>query len=195
MTDPMQSVAATTAIERERPSWQRLEALVNTVRAEEPETSDEEFEPVFTPAVERIARAVLTALIAYEKAGQGATRQAATSKGASSSTKVAAIASALVPLIVELSTITESYLRRRADEAAKQERLRRTLEAELTRVGKEAESIALVEFQRLVESAQEAIDDATADQVDMHSSLHRIVSELHALIDAGEELLSAGTDS
>lgn len=184
----LQSVAATRAVEQERPAWGALHDLAATVRIEEPQAPDEqEFEPRVVPLVERIAPQIIAALIAYDKAG----RRGKGSVTPSPIVNVAEAATSILPVVIELAGVAEKVARERAAATAEKQRVLGNLRAELERLAEETYVVADGAMDSLVESARAAVIAATAEQVDMHDGLHQLLADLHRHIAAGETLFGS----
>lgn len=185
----LRNVDDTIALERQRPSWKKLEELAESIRieADRPPSAGETTE-VISPAVKRVSNAALKALTDYEKLSTLKKPVKANASSAMKMSKRVAVATAVVPLVVEMSSIAEQFLRSRAS-AAERDRQRRALEAELDRIGDLAATMALMEFEPLVDAARQAILDATAERVYLRDGLNKLVEELQALITSGEALL------
>ena len=183
----LRSVDDTIALERQRPSWTRLEALADSIRSQSNRSASTEGQSeVITPAVKQIASAAVTALNDYQKLSTVRKPvQAATS--VMNMGKSVAAATSLLPLIIEISSVAEQFLRGRA-EAAERDRQRKAMEANLERAGGDAAQMAMSELEPLIHAARQAIFDATAEQVELHDGLTRLVGELDAAIQSGEQL-------
>ncbi|MGF9648698.1 GTPase domain-containing protein [Pseudarthrobacter oxydans] len=186
----LRSVDDTIALERQRPSWKKLEELAGLIRVQTDRSTPahETTSEVITPAVKRVSNAALKALTDYEKLS---TLKKSSSKSSSSATNLSkrvAVATAVVPLVVEMSSIAEQVVRSRAS-AAQRDRQRRALEAELDRVGDRAAALALTGLEPLVDAARQAILAATAERVELRDGLGKLVGELQALARSGETLL------
>jgi hypothetical protein len=185
----LRNVDDTIALERQRPSWKKLEELAESIRIEaaRPPSAGETTE-VISPAVKRVSNAALKALTDYEKLSTLKKPVKANTSSAMKMSKRVAVATAVVPLVVEMSSIAEQFLRSRAS-AAERDRQRRALETELDRIGDLAATMALMEFEPLIDAARQAILDATAERVDLRDGLNKLVAELQALITSGAGLL------
>jgi len=185
----MRNIDDTIALERQRPSWKRLEELADSIRiGADRSMSAQETTEVISPIVKRVSNAALTALTDYEKYSTlRKPTQAAASSVMNMSKRVAA-ATAVVPLVVEMSSIAEQFIRSRAT-TAERDRHRKSMEAELDRIGERAATMALSEFEPLVNAARQAILDATAERVELKDGLGKLVTELQALVSSGEALL------
>lgn len=183
----LRSVDDTIALERQRPSWTRLEELADSIRSQSNRSTPTEDQSEFiTPAVKQIASAAVAALNDYQKLSTVRKPvQAATS--VMNQSKSVAAATAVAPLIIEISSVAERFLRGRA-EAAERDRQRKATEANLERVGGDVAQMAMSELEPLIQAARHAILDATAEQVELHDGLTRLVSELDAAIQSGEQL-------
>ncbi|GEP27801.1 hypothetical protein E3O11_03485 [Cryobacterium levicorallinum] len=185
----LRNVDDTIALEQQRPSWKKLEELADSIRIEAGRsTSVKETTEVISPAVKRVSDALLKALTDYEKLS---TMKKPVKTSASSAMKVSkrvATATAVVPLIVEMSSMAEQLFRSRAS-AAERDRQRRALDAELDRIGERATAMALTELEPLVDAARHSILDATAERVELRDGLGKLVGELRALVTSGEALL------
>ncbi|CAM3438633.1 GTPase domain-containing protein [Mycobacterium frederiksbergense] len=184
----LRSVDDTIALERQRPSWTRLEELADSIRSQSNQSaSTEEHSEVITPAVKQIAVAAVTALNDYQKLStvrkpvQAATSVMNVSKGLAAATAVA-------PLIIEISSVAEQLLKGRA-EVAERDRQRKAMEANVDRAGLDAAQMAMSEVEPLIQAARQAILDATAERVELRDGLTRLVGELETLVRAGEQLL------
>ncbi|OLP01894.1 hypothetical protein BVU76_13215 [Mycolicibacterium porcinum] len=179
----LQSVSATRSVEQERPSWRALHDLAATVRMDEPQAADEQdFEPRVAPLVERIAPQIIAALIAYDKAGRRGKIPATPSPIAN----VAAAATNILPVVIELTGMAERIARERAAAAAEKQRVLGNLRSELERLADETYVVADGAMDSLIESARAAVTAATAEQVGMHDGLHQLLVDLNRHISAGE---------
>lgn len=185
----LRNVDDTIELERQRPSWKRLEELADSIRvkADRPPSAKETTE-VISPAVKRMSEAALKALTDYEKHSTLKKPKQNSASSAMNVSKRVAVATAVVPLVVEMSSLAEQFLRNRASEAER-DRQRRALDAELDRIGERAAAMALTELEPLVEAARRAVLDATAERVELRDGLGNLVGELRALIKSGEALL------
>lgn len=185
----LRNVDDTIALERQRPSWKKLEELAESIRIEagRPQSVKETTE-VFSPALERVSNAALKALTDYENLSTLKKPVKTNASSAKNMSKRVAVATAVVPLVVEMSSMAEQFFRSRAS-AAERDRQRRALEAELDRVGDRASTMAMTEFEPLIGVARQAILDATAERVDLRDGLNKLVADLQALVASGEALL------
>lgn len=185
----LRNVDDTIALERQRPSWRKLEELAESIRiqADRPPSARETTQ-VISPAVKRVSNAALKALTDYEKLSTLKKPVQTSASSAMNMSKRVAVATAVVPLVVEISSIAEQFFRSRTS-AAERDRHRRALEAELDRFGDRAATMALAEFEPLVDAARQAILDATAERVDLRDGLNQLVAELQSLVTSGEALL------
>lgn len=185
----LRNVDDTIDMERRRPSWTKLEDLAASIRVEaDPSTSSKQANEVISPAVTRVSSAALKALTEYEKLSTLKKPGQATTSSAMNMSKRVAAATAVMPLVLEMSSLTEQFFKSRAV-AAERDRQRKSLEVELERVGDSAAGMALSEFQPLVDTARQAILDATVERVELRDGLRRLVSELQTLVTSGEALL------
>ena len=185
----LRNVDDTIALERQRPSWKKLEELADSIRVEaDRSTSAKETTAIIAPAIKRVADAALTALTDYEKLATLKKPVQASASSAMNMSKRVATATAVVPLVVEISYIAEQHFRNRAS-AAERDRQRRALDAELDRIGERAAAMALTELEPLVEAARQAILDATAERVELRDGLGKLVGDLRTLVKSGETLL------
>ncbi|WP_194163519.1 GTPase domain-containing protein [Mycolicibacterium sp. P1-5] len=191
----LRNVDDTIALEKQRPPWKKLETLAESIRVEaDRSTSAKETTEVISPTVERVSNAALKALTEYEKYSSLKKPTQAAASSAMNMSKRVAVATATLPLVVEMSSIAEKFLKSRAD-AAERDRQRKFMEAELERTGERAATLALSEFEPLADAARQAILDATAERVDLRDGLGQLVAELRRLIDSGESLLrTSGKD-
>ncbi|OFJ55536.1 hypothetical protein BEL07_01115 [Mycolicibacterium grossiae] len=185
----LRSVDDTVALERQRPSWTQLEELADSIRSQSNRSAPTEDQSEFiTPAVKQIAAAAVTALNDYQKLSTVRKPvQAATS--VMNQSKSVAAATAVAPLIIEISSVAERFLRGRA-EGAERDRQRKAMEASLDRAGADTAQMAMSELETLIRAARQAILDATAERVELNDGLARLVGELTTLIKAGEQLLA-----
>ncbi|OBF38949.1 hypothetical protein A5719_17620 [Mycolicibacterium peregrinum] len=184
----LRNVDETIALERQRPSWQKLDELAESIRARSTRAPEvEEPTEVVSPAFKQVANAALTALIEYEKLST-LRKPAQVATSAMGVSKRVAAATAVVPLLVEISSVAEQFFRSRV-EASERERQRREMDAELDRMGASAASAAMNELEPLIEAARQAILDATADRAELNDGLSKLVGELQALVKSGEDLL------
>lgn len=185
----LRNVDDTIALERQRPSWKKLEELAGLIRLEADRSMPaNETTEVISPAVKRVSNAALQALTDYEKLSTLKKPSSKSSSSATNMSKRVAVVTAVVPLVVEMSSIAEQVIRSRAG-AAQRDRQRRALEAELDRVGERAAGLALIELEPLVDAARQAIKAATAERVELRDGLGKLVGELQALARSGETLL------
>ncbi|RUP04854.1 MAG: hypothetical protein EKK34_10795 [Mycobacterium sp.] len=185
----LRNIDDTIALERQQPSWKKLEELAESIRAQTGRsTSAKDQTELISPAVKRVSEAALKALTEYEKLSMLKKPAQVTAASAMSMSKRVAAATVVVPLVVEMSSIVEQFLRSRA-QSAERDRQRRAVEAELDRVGDRAATIALSELEPLIDAAREAILDATAERVALREGLGKLVAELQALVKSGEALL------
>lgn len=184
----LRNVDDTIALERQRPSWRELDELTDAIRARHTQrpSTDVQVE-VITPAFKQVANAALTALTEYEKLSTRRKPASAAASAMNMSKRVAA-ATAVVPLLVEISSAAERFLRSRA-EASERGRERRAMDAELDRVGDRAASTAMSELEPLINAARQAILDVTAERVELREGLTKLVGELQTLVASGEDLL------
>lgn len=186
----LRNVDDTIALERQRPSWRDLDELTESIRARTThETGAEGPSEVITPAFKQVANAALTALVEYEKLSTLRKPAQAAASAMTMSKRVAA-ATAVIPLLVEISSVAEQFFRARAD-ASERERQRKAMDAELDRVGALAANAAMSELKPLIDAARQAILDATADRVELKDGLSKLVGELQALVMSGEALLGS----
>lgn len=184
----LRSVDDTIALERQRPSWTRLEELADSIRSQSNRSAQTEDQSEFiTPAVKQIASAAVTALNDYQKLSTVRKPVQAATSVMKQSRSIAA-ATAVAPLIIEISSVAERFLRGRA-EAAERDRQRKAMEASLDRAGEDAAQMAMSELEPLIQAARQAILDATAERVELHDGLNRLVGELDELVKSGEQLL------
>lgn len=185
----LRKVDDTIALERQRPSWKRLEELVDSILVQaDRSTSAKETTEIISPAVKRVADAALKALTDYEKLSTLKKPVPTSASSAMNMSKRAAVTTAVVPLVLEISSIAEQLIRNRTS-AAERDRQRQALDAELDRIGDRAATMALTEFEPLLDAARQAVLDATAERVDLRDGLNKLVAELQALITSGEALL------
>lgn len=185
----LRNVDDTIALERQRPSWKKLETLAESIRVQaDRSASAKEATEVISPTVKRVSNAALKALTEYEKYSTLKKPTQASASSAMNMSKRVAVATAVLPLVVEMSSIAEQFLKSRTD-AAERDRQRKFMEAELERTGERAAMLALSEFEPVVDAARQAILDATAERVELRDGLGQLVSELRRLIDSGESLL------
>ena len=190
----LRNIDDTIAMEMRRPSWTQLEQLAESIRsADDSSVKPAESANLVTPTVQRISTAALAALIDYEKLSTLKKPKGGNASSAMSMSKRVAAATAVVPLVVEISSIAEELIRGRWT-ASELERRRREADAELDRIGASAADMAMSEFEPLVEAARQAILDATAERVELRDGLVKLVGELEGLIESGGELL-VGTAS
>lgn len=183
----LRSVDDTVALERQRPSWTRLEELADSIRSQSNRSTPTEDQSEFiTPAVKQIASAAVTALNDYQKLSTVRKPVQAATSVMNRSRSIAA-ATAVAPLIIEISSVAERFLKGRA-EAAERDRQRKAVEASLDRAGADAAQMAMSELEPLIQAARQAILDATAERVELHDGLTRLVGELDAVIQSGEQL-------
>lgn len=62
------------------------------------------------------------------------------------------------------------------------------MEASLDRAGEDAAQMAMSELEPLIQAARQAILDATAERVELHDGLNRLVGELDELVKSGAAL-------
>lgn len=185
----LRNVDETIALERQRPSWKKLEELADSIRVKaDRSTPAKETAEVISPAVKRVSEAALKALTDYEKLSKLKKPAKTSASSAMNLSKGVATAAAFGPLVVEISSIAEQFFRSRAS-AEERDRQRRAMEAKLDRIGDRAATMALTEFEPLLDAARQAILDATAERVDLRDGLNKLVAELQALIRSGEALL------
>lgn len=185
----LRSVDDTIALERQRPSWQKLEELAESVRGQTtPKPVQKERPEVITPSVKRVSEASLTALREYEKFSALKQPSGSPAVSALGASRKVAVATAVMPVVTELASIAERFYRDRAN-AQDADRQRRSLAAELDRVGEHTASIALQEFEPIMDAARQAIIEATAERIALREGLQRLVAELRALVASGEDLL------
>ncbi|PND54719.1 hypothetical protein CRM90_26500 [Mycobacterium sp. ENV421] len=185
----LRNVDDTIALEKQRPSWKKLETLAESIRVQaDRSTSAKETTEVISPTVKRVSNAALKALTEYEKYSTLKKPTPAAASSAMNMSKRVAVATAVLPLVVEMSSIAEQFLKSRAD-AAERDRQRKFMEAELERTGERAATLALSEFEPVIDVARQAILDATAERVELRDGLGQLVAELRRLIDSGESLL------
>ena len=183
-----QNVDATTKVERQRPSWRELEDLVDTIRVEsDRQTSQESQSEIYATGVKRVSKAALLALVEYERSASLKKSTAVVGSASKALSSRAAVATAVVPVIEELTSVAQLIWREKADSAERDKR-RQELAAELDRFGERATLIAMDEFEPIVAAARDAIIDATAEQVEIWNSLTKLVGELETLIASGERL-------
>lgn len=182
----LRNVDDTMALERQRPSWKELEELAESIRAQAGRsTSVKEQAELISPAVKRVSDATLKALTEYEKLSVLRRPAQATAASAMNMSKRVAAATVVVPLVVEMSSVVEQFLRSRA-EAAERDRQRKVMEAELDRIGDRAAIMALSELEPLIDAARDVILDVTAERVELRDGLGKLVAELQALVRSGE---------
>jgi len=185
----LRNVDDTVALEQQRPSWKKLEELADSIRIEAGRsTFVKETTEVISPAVKRVSDALLKALTDYEKLSTLKKPVKTTASSAMKMSKRVATATAVVPLIVEISSMAEQLFMSQTS-AAERDRRRRALDAELDRIGERATAMALTELEPLVEAARQAILDVTAERVDLREGLNKLVAELQGLVRSGEALL------
>lgn len=188
----LQSVLSTTSTERARPTWQQVHEFVESLRFQQSKASQgKPQEQLLTPAVEKIADAVMAGFVEYQNlgrlrgaasAGSGAARDAMN--------KNAAAAGAVI--VVEVVRLAEQLQSRRAEKESvdeERDRERARIELELNRVGQRAASVALEALDPLIDAARVSIINATAEEVDLLAGLQRTVDELRGHIEAGHRLL------
>lgn len=189
----LRSVDGTIALERQRPSWRKLEELAESIRGETTQKPSQKERPeVIAPSVKRLSEASLTALREYEKFSVLKKPSGSSAVSALGASRKVAVASAVMPVVTELASIAERFYRDRAN-AEDADRQRRSLAAELDRAGEHTASIALQEFEPIVSAARQAIMEATAERIALREGLERLVAELRALVASGEELLGIAT--
>lgn len=194
----LRNVDETNALERRRPSWKKLEELADSVRVKVdrsmPATENTE---VFSPVVKRVSEAALKALTEYEKLSVLKKPEKTSPSAPINMSKRVATASAILPLVVELSSVAEQFIMSRAS-AAERDRQRQVLDVELDRIGERAAEMAMTELEPLIDAARQVIIDATAERVELQEGIGKLVGELRALVKSGETLLEAqniATDS
>lgn len=167
-----------------------------TCRVDQGETtqkpSQTERPEVITPSVKRVSEASLTALREYEKFAALKKPSGSPAVSALGASRKVAVATAVMPVVTELASIAERFYRDRAN-AQDADRQRRSLAAELDRVGEHTASIALQEFTPIADAARQAIIEATAERIALREGLERLVAELRALVASGEDLLGIAT--
>ena len=110
----LRNVDDTIALERQRPSWKKLEELAESIRVKaDRSTTAKEPTDVISPAVKRVSNAALTALTEYEKLSTLRKPAQATASSAMNMSKRVAAATVVVPLVVEMSSVVEQFLRSR----------------------------------------------------------------------------------
>ncbi|RNL60209.1 GTPase domain-containing protein [Arthrobacter oryzae] len=185
----LRNVDDTIALERQRPSWKQLEELADSIRVQaDRSTSAEETTEIISPVVKRVADAALKALTDYEKLSMLKKPVPTSASSAMNMSKRAAVATAIVPLVLEISSVAEQLIRNRTS-AAERDRQRQALDAELDRIGDRAAVLALAELKPFIEAARQTILDVTAERVDLRDGLNKLVAELQALVRSGEALL------
>jgi hypothetical protein len=189
----LQSVLNTTKSERSRPSWTQLRDFVKTVRAEQSKSPKHPpGDQLFTPAVEKVAKAVFSLYVEYQQLEGLKTPAAGGTQAAKAAFNKKAAASAAVT-VVEAARVAEKLYNRNAAEkaaAASRDAERARVEAELNLVGQKAATVALEALDPLLDDARESITNATADEIDPVESLQRTVKELNRYISEGNGLLA-----
>lgn len=183
------NVDATTKVERQRPSWQELEDLVDKIRVEsDRQTPHSSRSELFATGAQRVSKAALLALVEYEKSAS--LKKSANVVGSASKMlgTSAVVAAAVVPVVDELTVVAQRFLRDK-EESANRGKRRQEIAAELDRFAEQAILIAMDEFEPVVAETRKLIVDATAEQVEMREGLTKLVRELEALIESGEKLL------
>ena len=137
--------------------------------------------------MKRVSKAALLALVEYERSAPLKKSTAVVNSAPKGLSSRAAVATAVVPVIEELTSVAQLIWREKAESADRDKR-RRELAAELDRFGERATLIAMDEFEPVVAAARDAIIDATAEQVEIWNSLTKLVAEIAALIASGERL-------
>lgn len=186
----LRGVDSTVVLERERPSWKMLEDLVSEIRTEGPrDAKGHQSEEVITPTVERVTRAALTALIEYETLTTLKKPSAAKAITPGAPSQGVAVATAVVPLVLEITTIAEQFFRGRAS-AEERTRRRQETATQLDSIAENAVAVALAEFEPIVEAARQAIIEATAERVGLRDAIIELVADLEARIASGEALIA-----
>lgn len=187
----LQGITATVAIERERPSWARLQLLADAIQIQASESIEDHAEPTVVPMVEEIATRLLGLLADLDAAGrQRRGRRASDSDaGASTLEQIVTVGTIVLPLVAELAGRAESHFRQQAAEAADRERVLGALRADVQLVGDRAIEAASEAYECMHAAAAAAIIDATAQQVDMYDGLRTLMKEIEAQTASGEVLL------
>ena len=185
----LQTVEATASTERERPSWKGLADLASSVRAKQSRVSSapKKEDQLFTPAVGKVAIAVQDAFLEYRKLGRLKSVASDATRNARASFEKSAIAATAV-FAVELAGLAEKFFARRAKDEEK-EAERKRLEAELNRIGQEAANVALENLEPLLHEARDAIQAATADQMDMREGVLGMMQQLQEHVATGRPLV------
>ncbi|MEX0745350.1 MAG: GTPase domain-containing protein [Phycisphaeraceae bacterium] len=181
----LQAIQVAISTERKRPSWEHLGNFANSARSRQSEKVRPRLDDqIFAPAAKKVTSAVLDAFLAYRKLG----RPKAASSGTSRDALDKRVAGAAVVVVDEAVRLLEIFYGRNAV-AAERARERERLEAELTRVGQRAATVALEAIKPLFDDAREAINSETAEEVEMRQGVMGTLAELDACVTAGRALL------
>jgi len=184
----LQTVEATASTKRERPSWKGLADLASSVRDKQSKVSaaPKKEGQLYTPAIGKVAIAVQDAFLEYRKLGRLKSVASDSTKSARASFEKSAVAATAV-FAVELAGLAETFFARRAKDEEK-EAERKRLESELNRIGQGAATVALENLEPLLNEARDAIEAATADQVDMREGVLSMVKRLQEHVAVGRAL-------
>lgn len=189
----LQSVLSTAKTERSSPSWEQLRDFVKSVRAEQSKSPKGlPGEQLFTPAVEKVAKAVFSLFVEYQQLGGLKTATAGGTAAAKAAFNKKVAAGATIVVVEAVRVAEKLYNQKAADQAAADDRdsERARVESELKIVGQKAATVALEALDLLLEDARESINSATADEADLLESMRRTVTELHGHISVGTALLA-----
>jgi len=187
----LQDVTRSVDRRRARPSWQRLEEVVTSLRDEVDSDGDPGIEEL-APKVGMIGTLLITALREYEQQQPrlgglaGGVRAVGGMRDAPSFGAGVEVAAAMLPIAVEIVGMIDEYRARRA--AADQER--KTLDAQESRLTSEATELALGNWAEVIAEARNTIVDIEGVAVDsLAAGLRESVEQLSAAIAEGDRLL------
>lgn len=176
--------------EREGRGWATFESLYSSLSSPNPE--DTSGARSFTPQFEKLGRKAVEALKAVDgvrRAHPKAAPVAERTKPAPDLAKVAGVATALLPLVVDLAGMIEDKVQKEGDRARERAR-RQQVEDEVTRIVKAAAEQTLQDLTPDVDALRHEISEQTIEQAQV-DDLSSAAAEASDLVTRGEELLSA----
>jgi hypothetical protein len=167
--------------------WATFESLYSSLYTADPE--DSSGERSFTPQFEKLGRKAVEALKAVDGVRQAhrAVKQPAQAaelaKSAPDLGQVAGIATALLPLAVELAGLIEDKVQDESDKARKRAR-RQQVEDEVTRIVQAAAEQAMNNLAPDVDALRQEISEQTIEQIE--------VNDLEVAVEGASDLISRG---
>lgn len=186
----LQDVAAISAIQHERPDWLNLELLTAKLHQEVGPSQAEDHPRQVSPLIRLVGDSVLDALIRYDTTGSSTPARAKTATPSKQTSQKVRVATAALPVLYQIAELVEDHFHEKAVREDHEHRLRERQSA-LQHVLDQITALALTQWQQVVNSAKEAIRDATEKQAHLRDDLQTVVEQLEAAIDAGDALLSS----